>query len=50
MAIILEELDLPYKLVKVDNVKGEEFIQINPNGRVPALEDANTGVTTWEVC
>ena len=45
----MEELNLPYELVKVDEVKGEKFLAVNPNGRVPALTDANTGVTTWEV-
>ena len=48
--IILEELDVPYKLEPVSDVKGKDFLDINPNGRVPALEDPNTGVTTWEVC
>lgn len=47
--IILEELDVPYKLEPVSDVKGKEFLDINPNGRVPALEDPNTGITTWEV-
>lgn len=29
-------------------VKGPAFTKITPNGRVPALEDPNTGVTSWE--
>ncbi|KAF2167554.1 hypothetical protein M409DRAFT_22359 [Zasmidium cellare ATCC 36951] len=45
---ILEELDLPYELVKVEDIKGKEYLAINPNGRVPALVDPNTSVTTWE--
>ncbi|KAK4500886.1 hypothetical protein PRZ48_009078 [Zasmidium cellare] len=45
---ILEELKLPYVLVKVDDVKGKDYLAINPNGRVPALVDPNTKVTTWE--
>jgi glutathione S-transferase len=29
-------------------VKGERFLKINENGRVPALEDPNMGVVAWE--
>ncbi|EXJ83979.1 hypothetical protein A1O3_04646 [Capronia epimyces CBS 606.96] len=29
-------------------VKGEKFRKLNPNGRVPALEDPRTGVVSWE--
>lgn len=52
VAIVLEELGLPFdiKPVKVpEEVKSEPYISINPNGRLPALEDPNTGVTLWEV-
>lgn len=55
VAIILEALHLPY-LVRLwefgddpkTGVKGAAFLRINENGRVPALEDPNTGVTAWE--
>ena len=55
VAILLEELSLPYE-VKLwqfgddanNGVKGSNFLKINENGRVPALEDPNTGVTSWE--
>ncbi|KAL2862399.1 glutathione S-transferase family protein [Aspergillus lucknowensis] len=49
-AIILEELNLPYTLKPVPKaeVKDEPFISVNPNGRVPAIEDPNTGITIWE--
>ncbi|PSE65685.1 hypothetical protein C7G78_18910 [Acinetobacter baumannii] len=47
---ILEELDLPYNHAFVDmsTVKQEPYTKINPNGRLPAIEDPNTGITLWE--
>lgn len=43
IAILLEELDLPYEYHPVDIGKGEqfapEFLQINPNGKIPAIID-----------
>ncbi|KHN97233.1 glutathione-s-transferase theta, gst [Metarhizium album ARSEF 1941] len=50
VALILEELGLPYKNEFLDfkQVKQEPFISLNPNGRVPALEDPNTDITLWE--
>lgn len=54
VAIVLEFLNLPYN-VKLwtfgsddHGVKGPKFLAINPNGRVPALEDSNTSITSWE--
>ena len=47
VAIILEELGLPYKST-FPAVKEEPYLSINPNGRVPAIEDPNTGITLWE--
>ncbi|KXH61187.1 hypothetical protein CSAL01_09628 [Colletotrichum salicis] len=29
-------------------VKEEPYISINPNGRLPAIKDPNTGITLWE--
>lgn len=48
--MILEELSLPYtvKNVEFNEVKAEPFISVNPNGRLPAIEDPNTGITLWE--
>ncbi|KAI0405016.1 thioredoxin-like protein [Xylaria palmicola] len=48
--MILEELGVPYdhKLIEFPDMKKEEFLKINPNGRVPAIEDPNTGLTLWE--
>jgi len=30
-------------------MKKEAFEKLNPNGRVPAIEDPNTGITLFEV-
>lgn len=48
--IILEELDLPYQVtpIPLSDVKRPEYVAINPNGRVPAIHDPNTGITLWE--
>ncbi|KAI0908456.1 thioredoxin-like protein [Ustulina deusta] len=48
--MVLEELGLPYdfKVVPFEDMKKEPFIKVNPNGRVPAIEDPNTGLTLWE--
>jgi glutathione S-transferase len=50
VAIILEELDLSYENVPVAlaDVKKPEYTAINPNGRLPSIEDPNTGITLWE--
>ncbi|KAF2455780.1 glutathione S-transferase [Lineolata rhizophorae] len=46
VSIALEELGLPYKVVKVDISKGTQkepwFLAINPNGRIPAITDTFT--------
>lgn len=43
VSIALEEMALPYRVVEVDLMKGEqkrpEFLAINPNGRIPAIID-----------
>ncbi|KAI1862688.1 uncharacterized protein JN550_010025 [Neoarthrinium moseri] len=33
---------------RFDDVKKKPFTHINPNGRTPAIEDPNTGLTLWE--
>jgi glutathione S-transferase len=43
ISITLEELGLPYKVTKIDLSKNTQkepwFLEINPNGRIPALTD-----------
>lgn len=50
VAIILEELNLPYEVIPtpITDVKKPEYIAINPNGRLPAIRDPNTNITLWE--
>ncbi|KAG7114616.1 Disulfide-bond oxidoreductase YfcG like protein [Verticillium longisporum] len=43
-SILLEELGLPYQVTKIDISKNTQkepwFLEINPNGRIPALTDS----------
>ncbi len=43
VSITLEELNLPYNIIPIDLIKGEQkessFLKINPNGRIPAIVD-----------
>ena len=43
VALFLEEAGLPFEPVPVDTRKGDqfkpEFLQVNPNGKVPAIDD-----------
>lgn len=50
VAYILEELNIPYetRFIRGENIKKEPFVSVNPNGRVPAIEDPNTNITLWE--
>ncbi|KAH9907792.1 glutathione S-transferase [Xylariomycetidae sp. FL2044] len=50
VVIILEELEIPYEAstVQFEDVKKEPFVAVNPNGRLPAIEDPNTGIALWE--
>jgi glutathione S-transferase len=50
VAIILKELNIPYenKGIEFSDLKQEPFESLNPNGRVPAMEDPNTGITLFE--
>ncbi|XEU99338.1 hypothetical protein FSHL1_004625 [Fusarium sambucinum] len=46
--IVLEELALPYTKIVVDDPKEDWFVAINPNGRVPAINDPNNNIVLWE--
>jgi glutathione S-transferase len=50
VVFLLEELGLNYELMsfRFDDVKKKPFVDVNPNGRTPAIEDPNTGLTLWE--
>jgi len=43
ITIMLEEVALPYRLIPIDLERGdqrsESFLEINPNGRIPAIVD-----------
>ena len=48
VALLLEELGLPYEPIPVDPRKGEQFkseyLAVNPNAKVPAIIDGDTTV------
>ncbi|KAL9097269.1 MAG: hypothetical protein Q9165_000696 [Trypethelium subeluteriae] len=50
IVIILEELGLPYRgeFIEHEDLKKPVFENVNPNGRVPAINDPNTKLTLWE--
>jgi GST-like protein len=51
-SIMLEEVGLPYNIHKVDITKNEQFtpeyVAINPNSKIPAIIDRDTGITVFE--
>ncbi|XXH05479.1 hypothetical protein Hte_011909 [Hypoxylon texense] len=48
--LVLEELQIPYEIerIKRENVKSKPLTDLNPNGRVPVIEDPNTNLVLWE--
>jgi len=52
ISIALEEMGLPYEAHAINLGKGEqkspEYLKINPNGKVPAIIDRDTGVRMME--
>ncbi|MDZ8053504.1 MAG: glutathione binding-like protein [Aulosira sp. ZfuVER01] len=51
-SIMLEEVELPYNLHKIDITKQEQFtpeyIAINPNSKIPAIVDQETDIKVFE--
>lgn len=50
VVMLFNELNLPYesKMLQFPDMKKQPYESVNPNGRVPAIEDPNTGITIWE--
>ncbi|KAF2088017.1 glutathione S-transferase [Saccharata proteae CBS 121410] len=50
VAMLLEELHVPYETQFMDfaELKKEPYVSLNPNGRVPSIEDPNTGIVLAE--
>ncbi|MGL6044770.1 MAG: glutathione S-transferase family protein, partial [Sandaracinobacteroides sp.] len=52
ITLLLEELGIPYEIVPVNIRAGgqfePQFLAISPNNRMPALEDAEDGVSLFE--
>lgn len=48
--IVAKELGIPHdvKDVSFPDLKQPDFLKINPNGRMPAIQDPNTDLTLWE--
>ncbi len=48
VALMLEELELPYEAIPVDTRKGDQFrpgyVAINPNAKAPSLQDGDIDV------
>lgn len=51
VCIVLEALGLPYgtRLLELSEVKQDSYVKLNPNGRLPTLQDPNTGLDLSEV-
>ncbi|OUL24283.1 glutathione binding-like protein [Nostoc sp. 106C] len=51
-SIMLEEIELPYNVHKIDITKQEQFaseyIAINPNSKIPAIVDQETDIKVFE--
>ena len=52
VSIMLEELEVPYKVHTIDITKDEqfapEFLEISPNNKIPALVDRDKGISLME--
>ncbi|MBD2679354.1 MULTISPECIES: glutathione S-transferase N-terminal domain-containing protein [Nostoc] len=52
VSVMLEEVELPYNVHKIDITTQQQFtpeyIAINPNSKIPAIVDQETGITVFE--
>ncbi|KAM3496877.1 hypothetical protein MY10362_009754 [Beauveria mimosiformis] len=50
VALILEELGLPYETTYLEfpDAKVEPYISLNPNGKLPAIQDPNHSIELFE--
>ncbi|KAH9906349.1 glutathione-s-transferase [Xylariomycetidae sp. FL2044] len=50
VAIVLEELGLPYetKYLEFPDTKVEPYLSLNPNGKLPVIQDPNKSVVLFE--
>ncbi|MDD9894880.1 MAG: glutathione S-transferase N-terminal domain-containing protein [Gammaproteobacteria bacterium] len=52
VSIMLEELELPYRVIPVDITKGDQldpaFVAFSPNNKIPAIIDHETGAKMME--
>ncbi|KAM3457856.1 hypothetical protein MY3296_000929 [Beauveria thailandica] len=50
VALILEELGLPYETIYLEfpDAKVEPYISLNPNGKLPAIQDPNHSIELFE--
>ena len=51
-SVMLEEVELPYNVHKIDITKDDQFtpeyVAINPNSKIPAIVDKDTDITVFE--
>lgn len=52
VSILLEELGISYNVHKIDSTQGQQFlpdfVEINPNSKIPAIIDHDTEITVFE--
>ncbi|KAF2655419.1 putative glutathione S-transferase 1 [Lophiostoma macrostomum CBS 122681] len=50
VSMLLEVLGVPYEAQEISfaDLKKTDYLAINPNGRMPSIQDPNTGITVWE--
>jgi GST-like protein len=52
VSIMLEELELPYRVLPIDITRGEQrtesFLALSPNGKIPAIVDHPAGIHLME--